>query len=1098
MGGSDQDVIRAMCADQQGNVYVGGTFSGNSDFDPGPGEKLLSSRGVGTWEGFVAKYDAQGQLIWASSIGGGGNDAVFGLAADASGVYVTGYFSGTAYFNQNETTSLDSYGGTQDIYLAKYDANDGSVVFAKGWGGGGADIAYAIAIDENSNIYLAGEFQSTVSFDDASFLGDRSSTNGTSDMFLAKYSSAGAYKWVDKLGSDARDVAQALFYWNGSIWVGGYYASFLYSDPNNLLTGVGCVGLYDGYFGEYDASNGNWLWGGYVRSTNDDIVSSIEIDNNGINIGGYFHGNAQWYGQNGTSLSRNTTGGYDIFIAKYHHYSYQLDWLNTFGSGSDEYLYDMALQGASIYASGSYSSNLDVDPSSGQHLLLNSSATYDAFLAKYASEDGKLIDAGSVNGAQGGDEALTVSVGQGAVYWGGIITGTDVDVDPGDGMVTQSAIGSYDLFLDRLDPVRPVGPEEISFPNVGEDYFEVLFSRPEPVPDGYIFIYKINGDPTGVPVDGVVYYQGDYIGNGRVVYDVPWNYLSFAAYAGVNYHIAVYAYNGSDAGIKYSEVPLTGQLTTLGSHDDNEPPSITDHSPTKTASGVPVTLSATITDESGVSAVYVDYYPVNSKFGDTDGMSIIDTDEYQLAIGSEYNTEQGIEYAIYAEDVYGNTSDPVYKTVVVEHGDTGLPIPYSAGTSQSNYRIISVPLNLAQKSVESVFADDLGPYDKSKYRLFTYGSGSTSELSSSSSIEIGKGYWFIAAESKTVNSGPGTTALVGDNKPFKVPIVSGWNLIGNPYNFDFDWDIVTEAFANEDKSLGTFKTFEGGFSTATRIKKMSGGFVMVQGAGDGQLTIPYYDPNATGRITAPENFQQPLGSEKWAVDIEVKSGSTTNTFAGFGMHPQASELNDIYDDFTLPRFLDYLELNYNKELYGSPFTKDIVPTSAQHIWEFEVDTNLPDDIIELQWSNSYFGDSDLELVLWDVEQQRATNMKAETNYTFGRGQSRSFRVIYGSQEFVNKETVPFRAVFHSASPVPSSGNVTFSFSLPDSGANVETSLVIYNLLGQKIASLLDHNLPAGYQQAVWNIEDGTKPAAGVYISVLKFGETTLQKRLIIK
>ncbi len=53
-------------------------------------------------------------------------------------------------------------------------------------------------------------------------------------------------------------------------------------------------------------------------------------------------------------------------------------------------------------------------------------------------------------------------------------------------------------------------------------------------------------------------------------------------------------------------------------------------------------------------------------------------------------------------------------------------------------------------------------------------------------------------------------------------------------------------------------------------------------------------------------------------------------------------------------------------------------------------------------------------------------------------------------------------------------------------------------MGQKVSKLVDDTLPAGYHQAVWNIEDGTKPAAGVYISVLKFGETTLQRRLIIK
>jgi hypothetical protein len=196
--------------------------------------------------------------------------------------------------------------------------------------------------------------------------------------------------------------------------------------------------------------------------------------------------------------------------------------------------------------------------------------------------------------------------------------------------------------------------------------------------------------------------------------------------------------------------------------------------------------------------------------------------------------------------------------------------------------------------------------------------------------------------------------------------------------------------------------------------------------------------------------------------------------------------------------MDYLELNYRKKFLGSAFTKDIVPTADHYTWEFNVESNLSDELIELSWDNSFFGTSDRQLVLWDIDQQRAIDMTTENRYAFQRGQSTAFKVFFGDENFVKSETLPHRPVFHSASPVPSSGNVTLAFSVPESNGHVSTNISIYNLMGQKVGNLVDQPLKGGYQQAVWNIEDGAKPAAGVYISVLKFGDFTLQKRLIIK
>ena len=69
--------------------------------------------------------------------------------------------------------------------------------------------------------------------------------------------------------------------------------------------------------------------------------------------------------------------------------------------------------------------------------------------------------------------------------------------------------------------------------------------------------------------------------------------------------------------------------------------------------------------------------------------------------------------------------------------------PYtSPGTDVSNYRIISIPLELTAKSVGQVF-DELGPLDDTKWRVSSFQNGTNVELNLSSTIEPGQGYWFI-------------------------------------------------------------------------------------------------------------------------------------------------------------------------------------------------------------------------------------------------------------------------------------------------------------------------------------------------------------------
>ncbi len=87
-GGADFDYGHGVAADGSGNVYVTGEFLGTVDFYPGGWIDYHSSHGKS--DVFLSKFDSSGAYQWASTWGGEGSDAGYGVAADSSGnVYAT-------------------------------------------------------------------------------------------------------------------------------------------------------------------------------------------------------------------------------------------------------------------------------------------------------------------------------------------------------------------------------------------------------------------------------------------------------------------------------------------------------------------------------------------------------------------------------------------------------------------------------------------------------------------------------------------------------------------------------------------------------------------------------------------------------------------------------------------------------------------------------------------------------------------------------------------------------------------------------------------------------------------------------------------------
>ncbi len=185
-GGTDDDNGKAIVVDASGNIFVTGDFSGTVDFDPGTGTDNHSSSGE--YDIFIQKLDANGNFLWAKTIGGSDWDFGADIAVDAnSNVYTVGYYkSSSVDFDPGSSSDIHSSNGGYDIFIQILDAN-GNFVWANTFGAGAYDYGRGITVDPTANIYTTGYFKNTVDFDPGTGT-DNLTSNGETDIFVHKMS----------------------------------------------------------------------------------------------------------------------------------------------------------------------------------------------------------------------------------------------------------------------------------------------------------------------------------------------------------------------------------------------------------------------------------------------------------------------------------------------------------------------------------------------------------------------------------------------------------------------------------------------------------------------------------------------------------------------------------------------------------------------------------------------------------------------------------------------------------------------------------------------------------------------------------------------
>ena len=100
------------------------------------------------------------------------------------------------------------------------------------------------------------------------------------------------------------------------------------------------------------------------------------------------------------------------------------------------------------------------------------------------------------------------------------------------------------------------------------------------------------------------------------------------------------------------------------------------------------------------------------------------------------------------------------------------------------------------------------------------------------------------------------------------------------------------------------------------------------------------------------------------------------------------------------------------------------------------------------------------------------------------------------QKLSDQPQLPQRFALHQNYPNPFNPTTTIRYDLPRS---VHVKLELYNLLGQRVALLLDERVEAGYRQVIWDGRNaaGNQVASGLYFYRLRAGNYTKTRKMML-
>jgi hypothetical protein len=392
-------------------------------------------------------------------------------------------------------------------------------------------------------------------------------------------------------------------------------------------------------------------------------------------------------------------------------------------------------------------------------------------------------------------------------------------------------------------------------------------------------------------------------------------------------------------------------------------------------------------------------------------------------------------------------------------------IPQSPSQS-TDYRLFSVPGN-SNPLVGSIFYG----YQKTGWRVFTDNGNVANylvELGPEDKLSTGRGVWAMKKGGITVPSLSSQLTLNWDGTYSITVIPNAWNIIGNPFNKNVAWSSVVSANSNSYLMNYGLWEYTGSFQQAGTMEPFKG-YYYKTAVGQTSLKIPY----PTGTSSVASITAVPV---TWQLKLSLETSLNADQENFIGIAPSAQAGLDNLDAAKPPLVFDQGFLYFTHpdwDNYGR-FASDFRPSLGDgQTWNFEVH-NPQKGSATIRVSGIESLPSGCEVLLVNPVSGTPYDLRKNPAYTYETlTEKMTFKIVVGTSAFVESEIAkdkPSKFGLSQNYPNPFNPTTVIGFQIAKESV---VKLEIFNMLGQKVRTLVNEKLGAANYSKVWDGRDAS-------------------------
>ena len=575
-----------------------------------------------------------------------------------------------------------------------------------------------------------------------------------------------------------------------------------------------------------------------------------------------------------------------------------------------------------------------------------------------------------------------------------------------------------------------------------------------------------------------------------------------------NYQLQATLYDS--AGNQSTSFPLIIKL-------DATPPVITHVPQILVNEDQPIIISSVVNDNNRIQQARLYYRKGGERTYRSTPINSLDDTTFQAVIPKHEVGSRGVDYFLMATDGLSVSNSPSanweafphhIQVRVIGNNNQGLvnDSPQPGGSEQNAFRMISIPIIIDNPKPDAVLEDDLGPYDRKKWRLFHYNtqSGAYDEFPGTGEFSPGKAFWLIVKDAdKIIDSGIG--ASVPSDMPFVIFLQRGWNDIANPFNFTIDWNKIAVSSGNIQDIMGPY-TYENRWQIPSEVVKILPwqGYSVYTEYDDLSLIIPPIESSPG----LNKNLENSFSDVQWQLILEATCQQAQDAANIIGCSEEASAEWDKRDYLEPPAIGSYVSLLFPHDKWDrfpGCYTTDFRPGfNIGETWDFKIKTNIEHSEVKLRILNSQAIPSSYKVMVYDIAGYQKINISDTTLYSFKSHRNvsvRSFKLVIGIPEFISEvegeiPLAPSKFYLAQNYPNPFNLGTQVQYQLTQT---TRVNLKIFNVLGQEIKTLVYEEQETGYYKIQWNGRDNFNRdvGTGIYILRMKAGDFVQTQKMIL-